>query len=309
MNAVPVLTLNDNSPINLERAKLSKMFFSESSILFKLLGSLIHKEYRMTQQPSINPYAAPEAEIEAPGQTGDLVFCDANKLKGGDGNRFVTEAWTIYKKAPIKWTVISLFLFALVIVVSLIPIIGSILGSIVFIPFFAGLYIGAEEVSKGENLRFSHLFAGFKARGLKLIGFSLVYSVLYLVAFLGPFLAMGATEFIPMMLGEEPNPEAIANMGANFALVFLVVMGLMIPLIMAYWFAIPLIAFQNDGIFQALGKSFKACLKNFWPLTIYGLVIMFWFFLAIIPLGLGLLIILPILTISIYTSYRKIFTQ
>lgn len=263
----------------------------------------------MTQDSSVNPYATPAADIEVSNQSGEIVFCDPKKLTGGDGNRFISEAWGLYKKAPIKWTLMSLLTFILVMVVSLVPVVGSLIGSILFIPVFAGLYMGAEAITQGESLKFSHLFSGFKARGLKLIGFALVYSIFYILALVIPFIAMGAMDILPMMFGQQPDPETLGRMGGTFFMLMLVVMAFMIPLMMAYWFAVPLITFQNDGVFEALGKSFKASLKNIWPMFIYGLMIMVWSLIAVIPVGLGLLILMPIMVISIYTSYRKIFTE
>jgi uncharacterized membrane protein len=40
---------------------------------------------------------------------------------------------------------------------------------------------------------------------------------------------------------------------------------------------------------------------------VYGLITMVLLMLAIIPLGLGLLLMIPVMTASIYTSYSDIF--
>ena len=48
-------------------------------------------------------------------------------------------------------------------------------------------------------------------------------------------------------------------------------------------------------------------LRNFLPIVIYGLMIGVLGILAAIPLGLGLLILLPMLAIASYSAYRDIF--
>ena len=56
-----------------------------------------------------------------------------------------------------------------------------------------------------------------------------------------------------------------------------------------------------------MGQSFRACLKNIVPFLLYGIVFFFLFVLAAIPLGLGFLVVIPVLIASIYTSYRDVF--
>jgi uncharacterized membrane protein len=53
--------------------------------------------------------------------------------------------------------------------------------------------------------------------------------------------------------------------------------------------------------------SFSGCLKNILPFLLYGIIAMVLFILATIPIGLGLLVVVPMLTASIYTGYRDIY--
>jgi uncharacterized membrane protein len=53
--------------------------------------------------------------------------------------------------------------------------------------------------------------------------------------------------------------------------------------------------------------SFRACLANIVPFLVYGLIGLVACVLATIPILLGWLILMPVLIVSIYTSYRDIF--
>ncbi|MEN6587182.1 MAG: BPSS1780 family membrane protein, partial [Sulfuricella sp.] len=87
-----------------------------------------------------------------------------------------------------------------------------------------------------------------------------------------------------------------------------VVMALLLPLLMAYWFAPALVLFDGLPAKQAMKLSFAACLRNVLPFTLYGVVGLVLFVLGSIPLGLGLLAVIPVLfATSIYTAYRDIF--
>jgi uncharacterized membrane protein len=58
---------------------------------------------------------------------------------------------------------------------------------------------------------------------------------------------------------------------------------------------------------QALAQSFRACLRNIVPFLLYGVLLTIIFLIAAIPLGLGLLVAVPVLIASVYTAYRDIF--
>jgi len=55
--------------------------------------------------------------------------------------------------------------------------------------------------------------------------------------------------------------------------------------------------------------SFGACLRNFIPFLLYGIVMLVLFLVAVIPIGLGLLVMIPLSLTSTYAAYRGIFTE
>jgi len=78
---------------------------------------------------------------------------------------------------------------------------------------------------------------------------------------------------------------------------------------MAVWFAPLLIVFQQQGAIEAMKQSFTGCLRNIVPFLIYGVIGFVLLFVAMLPLGLGLLVVGPVLTASIYTGYRDIYLK
>jgi uncharacterized membrane protein len=87
----------------------------------------------------------------------------------------------------------------------------------------------------------------------------------------------------------------------------LLVARLSVPLYMATWFAPALIVSHDLAPAAALKASFYACLKNWLPFLVYGVVLLVLGLAAAIPLGLGYLVLVPVLVASVYTSYRDIF--
>ena len=263
----------------------------------------------MTQENTLNPYDAPSADLQVQTQAGDIQFTDINKLSAGDGFGIIGDAWTIYKMAPVKWTFVTLLLLVIMMLINVIPLLGILLSMVLTTPMIAGMYIAAEDVSQGKSLTFGHIFSAFQGKAGKLMGFGVVYTILYILALGIPVALMGMTELMPMALGADPDPAAMQEHFPKMAGLGLVMITIGLVAAMAYWFAVPLITFQNKGMFEAMGMSIKASLKNFWPLTLFGLALLVLMFIAAIPLLLGYLILLPVLYISVYAGYRKVFTE
>ena len=77
---------------------------------------------------------------------------------------------------------------------------------------------------------------------------------------------------------------------------------------MAYWFAPALVMLGRLSPMDAAKESFMACLRNFLAFLVYGIVMGLLAIVAIIPLGLGLLVWVPVMIASTYAGYRQIFT-
>jgi uncharacterized membrane protein len=115
------------------------------------------------------------------------------------------------------------------------------------------------------------------------------------------------------MIGMESlasqNPEMMmdAILSPGFIIAMLLGFLLIVPLMMAYLFAPVLVALDNMKALEAMKLSFSGCLKNLLPLTVYGLLAFLLMIIGSIPFALGLLVVLPLLTASIYAAYRDIY--
>ena len=76
---------------------------------------------------------------------------------------------------------------------------------------------------------------------------------------------------------------------------------------MMIWFAPALVILNDMGAVEAMKRSFSGCIKNILPFLLYGVIAMVLVILGMIPLFLGLLVVIPVLTAAIYTSYKDIF--
>lgn len=230
----------------------------------------------------------------------------AKSVAAGDGWVWIRGGYDIFRQNPVIW--IALFLIYLLIgmALSLINGIGPIILNLLAPVFMAGFMLGCQALESGEELEINHLFAGFKHNTSQLITVGGIYlaGVIVIVGLVfvttgGPMLAM--TENASPAMSEAAGPGVLFAASAALLLLF--------PLIMAYWFAPILVVFHNIKPLDAMKLSFSACLKNLWPFTVYGVISMVLLVLAAIPLGLGLLVMIPTMTASLYVSYRDIFSE
>jgi uncharacterized membrane protein len=76
---------------------------------------------------------------------------------------------------------------------------------------------------------------------------------------------------------------------------------------MSVWFAPALVYFHGMQPLAAMKASFAAGAKNWLVMMIFGIFLVVAGFFAMLPIGLGLLLLLPVFSAAVYASYRDIF--
>jgi len=111
-----------------------------------------------------------------------------------------------------------------------------------------------------------------------------------------------------MMFGASGQPAmgAGVSLGGIF-LASLLTLLLGAPLLMAIWFAPALVFFNGMAPLAAMQASMSASLKNWLVMLIFGLILLVLCFFAALPMGLGFLVLLPVLYGALYASYKDIF--
>jgi uncharacterized membrane protein len=255
-----------------------------------------------------NPYAAPKAAVvdASAGLHGNFIP-SGRAVAAGRGWSWIAEGWDLFKRQPGIWVVIAVILLVIYVVLAFIPILGSLAGIVLAPVFTAGLMIGCRAEEEGRELEISHLFAGFRGRFGTLIGVGLIYLGITIAIALVVGIATGGGLWT--LLSGGADPVALGAAGLTVLLAFLVMLALMLPLFMAIWFASPLVVFHEQGAWEAMKNSFVGCLRNIMSFLVYSVILFAAAILASIPLGLGWLVLGPVIAASLYASYRDIFFQ
>jgi len=255
---------------------------------------------------TVNPYAAPKAAVADQTVIQNADFVPGGQSRpAGHGWTWIADGWELFKRQPGLWIGMWLLFVVIFIAVGIIPFLGMVTG--IFWPVFvAGFAIGCRALDEGGEMELGHLFAGFRER----LGTLLAVGALSFVASLvvGMIVGLAVVGGMFAMMGASPEAMAAAG-GTTVLLAVLITIALLLPVMMAVWFAPLLIVFQQQGAIEAMKQSFTGCLRNIVPFLIYGVIGFVLLFVAMLPLGLGLLVVGPVLTASIYTGYRDIYLK
>ena len=230
------------------------------------------------------------------------VFEGAVGVPAGRGIKWITEGYGNHVHRDLgAWVGAALVFFVLSIVLSFIPFIGSIALMLISPVVMAGFMIGAREQKSGGSFTISHIFSGFDAPGQLMLLALFYFLGMMIVALLTlSIFGMSMLTALDTESGAPPNPAVLL-------LPVLVMLALMLPILMAYWFAPALIALDGLSAFEAMKQSFLGCLKNIVPMLLYGLAGLVLAVIAAIPLFLGYILLVPVIIASIYVAYSDIF--
>jgi hypothetical protein len=208
------------------------------------------------------------------------VIDEPRVVEAGRGSAWWGEGWRIFTSSFWTWIGIMIVYIIIVVLVSLIPLVGSF-GQWLLTPvFMGGLMLGCHAIERGEPLRVAHLFEGFQGAhfvplmiiGVVNIGITLALAALAVVGVAGSFSLMG------MMQGGAMNDPmgALGGMTRMFTGtgILLTLVGLVIVAVFAMlnWFAPALVALEGATAVQAMKLSFFSCLRNWVPFLVYGLI-------------------------------------
>ena len=269
----------------------------------------------------LNPYAAPKAHVDDTVSGADGSFVpDGRAVPGRNGLTWISDGWIFFRCQPAMF-IAAWFLYYVVtnlVMPQVVPFIGAIVGGFLSVLISAGVWTGYQAVHSGERFEFRHLGHGFRERTGTIIKLMLLTSFALLVAILPGMAILGFGFYSVFSSGVDPQAlQSAGDVGAMigmiggawvyFAIGLLVAIGLIVPVMMAYWFALPLIVLHDHGARASMKASFRACLKNMGPFLIYGLAFIPIAILASLPVFLGWLVAGPLIGTSTYTAYRDIF--
>jgi len=233
------------------------------------------------------------------------------RVAAGRGWEWLVEGWKLFLKAPGIWILMLLIYFAINLVLSFIPFVGSLASTLITPALMGGMVYGAAALAQGDALLVSHIFQAFQEQ--RRLGPMLTLGVLLLIGYIiiGLVIASFATG-TSLSEGESPamREEMVINVlqGVGGGVLVMVLL-LVILLTMAMFYAVPLVMLGGIAPWLAVQQSVAGCFTNILPFLVFGFVYLLLAFLAAIPFGLGFLVLGPVTFGAIYASYMDVFAD
>jgi uncharacterized membrane protein len=195
---------------------------------------------------------------------------------------------------PGIWLGSSVLLLVCITAISLPPLFGQIALHLLLPVFGAGMLQISRSIAEGKEPQIAELFAGFRHQAGQLV-------------MVGVFFACGVFGIALLAMLLASSGLIGGGMVGSMLLTGLLVIILSTPVIMATWFAPALVYFHGMTATDAMKASFAAGAKNWLVMIIFGILLSIAAFFALLPVGIGMLLLLPIASAAVYASYRDIF--
>src|SRR5687768_18564460 len=112
------------------------------------------------------------------------------QVDGKRGWEWIVEGFQLFRRVPMVWILLCTTLLLIAATLSLIPMAGQFIFTLLSPVFLAGLMIGCKALEQGDKLEIAHLLAGFRHTSGPLITIGGIYLVGQ-VLILGIFMLVG----------------------------------------------------------------------------------------------------------------------
>jgi uncharacterized membrane protein len=224
-----------------------------------------------------DPYAPPRADLTPPaGADDDGPMRGPQPVPAGNGWLWLKDAYALFRARPGAWLGAIMIIYLINIVISLVPLVGGLVGFLLGPVFAGGIMAGARELDRRGTARAGMVFDGFSGPAAQLVLVGVLYLLgLFLVIMASGIIAIGVGAVSPAaleaMASNDPQVIATALAPTGLLLMLLIVMALGVPLLMAYWFAPALVMLEDMTALEAMQNSFRGCWMNILPFLVYGL--------------------------------------
>lgn len=264
----------------------------------------------------------------------DLARSDAafRRVPASSGLRWWAEGWRSFVQAPLPWVGLAIALLVLLWLLGELPM-GSVLSQWLSLPLLAlGVIFAAllhrraaqARAITPQGMPLEPQNEGALSASTKVwtgrIGPLLLASLLVLVlgGLIGALIVMGLGSMFGLGLASfgaisrvmTPGMGMVSGMGAMAGSIMTLLLLILLALYLfsvAFWFVNTLVALGGFSPWNAVRLSVRAGFANLAPITLFTVLLLPISLLAMMPFGLGMLVLFPVLSGASFASYNEVF--
>ncbi|MCF2135108.1 MULTISPECIES: BPSS1780 family membrane protein [Burkholderiaceae] len=248
---------------------------------------------------TLNPPLAPDGSAPSV----ETLNLDGRTVTAAEGLRWITDAWTLFKRRPLQWIGLALLYMVIECALSFAPVF-NLLSMLVTPILLGGLMFTCEQFRADGDVRIGGLFTGFTR---KLGPLALVGALTFAIVIIGVVVLasiIGFDTFAQLVSHQPGNPP---QLGASSLVGLLIYIAIVTVAVAAAWFAPALVILHDVAPIRAMRASFKGVMRNWLAGIVYALLLLVMLVVGALPFLLGWLIVLPLLFLSVYVGYRDVF--
>jgi uncharacterized membrane protein len=220
------------------------------------------------------------------------------------GAQWIADGWALFRLHPWIWIALGALDLVISLILDAIPY-ANTLTSVFTILWTGGMIFAAERCRTTSFVRIGDVFDGMRGRFQPLFTAGLFA---FLVTIVCDLAGSRASEGLSLVLKSVPSQQpggALLSVPWLLVLIYVVVA---VSGAMALWLAPPLIVLTDATPIDALKLSLAAAYRNIGSTLVYGLIVAGFVIASIVTLGLGLLVIVPLVYLSTFAACRDIFS-
>lgn len=204
-------------------------------------------------------------------------------MNAAAAGQWIAFGWKTFARRPLVWVALSLIYLVSLYLLNLVPLIGAFIAALLTPALLGGLLYGAHELDAGRELLPVHFLQSFqdqsRLRQLLLLG----------------LVPLAATLLQRLLLGPELPPMLALSAG--------LLLSLLTACVLLY--ALPLVMLEQQAATVAIPRSLRTCLQQPLAIALFLALTVVLLIVALLPLGLGVLVYLPVMVGAMYASYRQ----
>jgi len=230
-------------------------------------------------------------------------------VSAGAGASWFGQGWSLFTQSAGLWIVMALLFGIIYLVLSFIPLIGGLAAALLGPALFGGLIYGARELDQDRSLEIGHLFQAFRESGragpMILLGLVPLAAGIVMAVLTGMLVA-GAVG-TGAAAGSRDAALGVLAGGGLTLMALGVILGIVVGALML--FAIPRVMFNAASPATAVKESLQASIGNIGAFIVFAIVYLLLSIVAAIPLGLGFLILIPVMAGAVYAANKEVFGE
>lgn len=214
---------------------------------------------------------------------------------------FISEGFGLWKKAPGSFIGFMLLSFVISMVLSMIPVVGSVISSLFVSSCLSlGAYMVVDRIDAGEGFSFENFFDGFKRIGDVVIQ-NLIVFVIALVLII-PFAMMVGLAFFKEAMVGDPMAMGFENFNAWSFLALL-------PLayaVLLLTFALPILGFYRLNPWESLQYSARFAHKHWIMIFLFFILVSIIVILGLLGLVIGIVVTASMMYPMFYVAFKNV---